>query len=294
MTYDQLKVFVAIVQHGSFRAAAEAIFKTQSTLSSAIKNLEQEFSIQLFNRDSYRPTLTEEGKAFYQKASALLRETQDLEALGHTLAHTHTPELSLSLSAMCAVPPDLNAIKTFCDQYPTLRLTIETEHLSGLLELLHTGKAELAIGPYHGLDNRYEYEQISQIEMITVAAPGYFPEESGPLSHAQVRERPHILISDTGSSPVDHINVIPGGRRWYVNDYQMKKALMLSHMGWARIPLHMVQQEIGNQQLVPIQIERFNSTGYLPIYLIRLRNQTLSELARAFWQHLLHDFTNHQ
>jgi DNA-binding transcriptional LysR family regulator len=95
-------------------------------------------------------------------------------------------------------------------------------------------------------------------------------------------------VADTGSrAPFDHINILPGGQRWFVKDYQVKKALLLAGMGWARIPLHMVEPELLRDELLPLQVENFASRSDVPIYLIRLRHSPLSELAMGFWNAML-------
>ena len=63
MKLDQLRAFIAVVESGSFRAAAEAIHKTQPSVSAAVKALEEQYGIVLLDRDSYRPTLTAQGNA---------------------------------------------------------------------------------------------------------------------------------------------------------------------------------------------------------------------------------------
>ena len=288
MTNEQLKTFLAVVDHGSFRAAAAAIFKTQPSISAAVKSLEHQFSICLFDRSSYRPELTTEGKVFYRQAKLLIKQANRLEMLGHQLASADMPLLSISLSAMCALPPVLEKIKLFSAQHAKMRLQINTEHLSGVIEQLQLEKTDLAIGPNIGLDEQYEFVQISQINMLTVAAPGYLTAQPGELvSHHELRHKPHILISDTGSlAPFDHINVLLGGQRWYVNDYQMKKALLVSAMGWARMPEHIVKDELQSGALVSVQVENFNSQSQVPMYLIKLKNQPLSSLAKEFWDQL--------
>ncbi|WP_420388746.1 LysR family transcriptional regulator [Marinobacter sp.] len=289
MTNDQLRAFIAVVEHGSFRAAASQVHKTQPTISAAVATLEDEFGFLLFTREGYRPVLTAEGKAFYQEARRLLKQVTKLESLGHHLAKGAPSTLSISMSAMCALPPRLNEIKAFCDAYPDLQLTISTEHLSGILELLHLERADVAIGPDIGLDSRYDFVEIGKITMVTVASPEFTSSGHGDvIKQASLRNRPHILVADTGSlSPLDNINILPGGRRWFVKDYQVKKALLLSGMGWARIPLHMVEAELRCQDLMLLEIENFTSRNDVPIYLIRLRQNPLSKLGKAFWNTMI-------
>ncbi len=287
---EQLRAFIAVVEHGSFRAAANAIFKTQPTLSAAIKSLEQQFDLQLLSRDGYRPSITNEGKVFYQRAKELLQQADELEILAHELARQETPTLSLSISAMCAQPLGINSIKAFCQKYANMRLNLNTEHLSGVLEQLLLGKADLAIGPHTGLDQTYEFVEISHIRMLTVIAPNSpITATDQPIAQRILKDFPHILISDSGSvAPFDHVNLLNnGGQRWYVNDYQMKKTLLLAGMGWARIPQHMIETELEQGLLLPIDIENFASQSRVPIYLIRLKHQAMGQLAKQFWKEML-------
>ncbi len=296
MTHDQLKAFIAVVEHGSFRAAANAIYKTQPSISAAVRNLESQFELQLLDRDSYRPSLTEAGRAFYQQARQLVRQSEELEQLGHQLAHRSTPTLHISISANFSQLPKLETIRQFCLQRPDLRLTINTEHLSGVPEQLLTETSDLAIGPHTGLDERFEFTVIDETETLTVAtrdflssteiAPGH------PISQGALRNQPHILITDSGSvAPFPHRHVIPGGQTWYVNDYHMKKTLLMAGMGWARMPRHMIEAELDSGELQLLDISNYPSRLLNPIYLIRLKDRLHSPQAIQLWQLLTSDQT---
>jgi DNA-binding transcriptional LysR family regulator len=291
MKNEQLKAFIAVVEEGSFRAAATALFKAQPTISASVNALEVQFGIRLFNRNSYRPMLTTEGKAFYRQAKLLIKQVGELEMLGYELAKGEVPTLTLSLSAMCASPQGLDSIKQFCQKHPNMRLDISTENLSGVLERLQLEQSDLAIGPDFGLDHRHEYLEVTRVKMVTVAVPNYVVSNEGVVLQQSLRSLPHILISDTGSiAPSDHVNVLSSGQRWYVNDFQMKKALLLSGMGWARIPEHMVEQELKVGALVRLRVENFNYESLEPIYLIRLKQAPLSQLAKLFWEEVVGSF----
>ncbi len=288
MTNEQLKAFIGVVDSGSFRGAAIALHKTQPSISNAVKALENQFNFLLLDRDNYRPVLTREGQSFYHKAKQLLKQAGELEMLGHQLASKDVPTLAISVSAMCALPEVFNKIKNFCQMYPQIRMQISTQHLSGVLEQLQLEKSDLAIGPLLGIDQHYDFIQIEQVQMVTVASPKLIkmPEDT-VLSHQQLRGIPHILILDSGTvSTFDHVNVIAGGRPWYVNDYQMKKELLLNAMGWARIPEHIVKRQLEEGALIKLKVENFNSQTTVPMYLIKLKQQPLSTLAAVFWQQM--------
>ncbi|WP_411990892.1 LysR family transcriptional regulator [Agarivorans sp. DSG3-1] len=285
MNHEQLRAFVAVARLGSFRAAALHLNKTQPTVSASVKTLEQQFSILLFNRDAYRPSLTAEGEAFLSKAKSLLKQANELELLGHELAQGADPVLTLTLSPMCYLPPLVSQIQGFGQSHRNMQLTLGTGHLSGILEPLLKQQSDLALAPNIGLDGRFDFIEVSQITMITVAAKGYIEQAGGSIKHSELRTKPHILLADSGSEqPLDNVNVIAGGQRWFVNDYHLKKELLLAGMGWARIPEHMIKQELQQGLLVPLKVEQFASSSQVPIYLIKLRERADKEIVRAFWQ----------
>ena len=288
MKSEQLQTLVSVVEQGSFRAAARVLHKTQPTVSAAVSALEQEYGVRLLDRESYRPRLTPEGSLFYREAKRLLKQVAEFEELGHGLAAGVTPKLSLSLSVMCVIPPELDTIKAFCARYPNLRLQISTEHKSGVGEQLHTGKAEIALGPFSSVDSSFEVFEIGQVPMITVAAPELIAPTTELWSQSALKKHPQILVSDTGSKPLySYDNIIPGGVHWYVKDFQVKKTLLKAGMGWARIPHHMVKTELEQGELFPLAVENFNYREDVPIYMMRLRHLALSAIAAEFWQLML-------
>ncbi len=73
MTLDQLEVIQAVADCGSFHAAADRLNRSQPALSAAIKNLEREFELEIFDRSQYRARLTEAGAIFLTAARQALQ-----------------------------------------------------------------------------------------------------------------------------------------------------------------------------------------------------------------------------
>ena len=80
MTLTQLEYFCAVCRYHSITRAAEALFVSQPTISTSIRDLEKEFNLRLFTHGRNRITLTKDGEAFYQKAEHILKQTQELYA----------------------------------------------------------------------------------------------------------------------------------------------------------------------------------------------------------------------
>lgn len=289
MKLDQLRAFIAVVETGSFRSAADSIHKTQPGISAAVKALEEQYGILLFDRNSYRPTLTAEGHAFFQQSKKLISQAQQLENLGHDLAKGIEAPLQLCLSQMALDDDCMSRIKAFQHQHADIALDITTDHLYGVQEKLAKNKCEIAIGPRYGLDDRHAFIELNKITMIAVISPELLATLNA--SDTKIKQQslysiPQVLVNDTtaNASENGHRYVLPTGKRWYVNDFQAKKTLLIHGLGWARMPKHCIQAELDNGQLVPIEVENFTSQNQLPIFMIRLCHQTQSSQASVFWE----------
>lgn len=296
MKLDQLRAFIAVVETGSFRSAADSIHKTQPGISAAVKALEEQYGILLFDRNSYRPTLTAEGHAFFQQSKKLMSQVLQLENLGHDLAQGTEAPLQLCLSQMALDDDCMSRIKAFQLQHADIALDITTDHLYGVQEKLVKNKCEIAIGPRYGLDDRHAFIELNKITMMAVINPDLLATLSA--NDAKIKQQslysiPQILVTNTAENAPEngHQYVLPTGKRWYVNDFQAKKAILLHGLGWARMPKHCIQLELDNGQLVPMEVENFTSQNQLPIFMIRLRHQTQSYQANIFWE-MMKNFSN--
>lgn len=289
MKLDQIRAFIAVVEAGSFRSAADSIHKTQPSISAAVKALETRYGLQLFDRDSYRPTLTSEGHAFFRQSKKLMSQVQQLEHLGHDLAHGAATPLRLCVGQMSLSDECLVLLKRFQHAYPDVPLEITTDHLHGVQESLKKDNADIAIGPRYGLDDQHAFIEITRIEMVTVATPELLLSINGgnnKVKQPQLYSTPQIMVGGTNNHQGDkgHRYVLDTGKRWYINDFQAKKSLLFQGLGWGRIPRYMIETELEKRILVTIEIENFTSHNSMPIFMIRLRQQTQSSQANLFWE----------
>lgn len=125
MKIIQLEYFCAVSRYHSITQAAQKLFVTQPAISTAIKELEKEFSVNLFVRSKNHLTLTTEGEIFYQKAQELLQSidqtTQQLYDLGK-----QTPSVRIGIPPLLSTIyfPDLyldfkKNTRTFLWNYPS-------------------------------------------------------------------------------------------------------------------------------------------------------------------------------
>src|ERR1700751_2997019 len=86
LTLDQIRIFLAVADTGSFSRAAKQLNRAQSAVSSGIQKLEAQFGIPLFDRTAYRPALTEAGRALLPRARRIALETKAVRDAARRLA----------------------------------------------------------------------------------------------------------------------------------------------------------------------------------------------------------------
>ena len=120
LTFDQMRVFVAVADAGSFRAGAGRLLRAQSAVSHAIARMEAELGVALFDRGGHRPVLTDEGRALLADARDILLRVDAMRARAQGMGEGVELELSLvvdTLFPIAAVAEALNAMRA---GYPTV------------------------------------------------------------------------------------------------------------------------------------------------------------------------------
>src|SRR5215475_10801854 len=94
LTLDQLRVLVAVVEAGSFSAAARRLGRVQSAVSQTVQALELTLGIALFERNGKTPRLNDAGKVILRDARGLLAGAETLRARAESIVANVEPELT--------------------------------------------------------------------------------------------------------------------------------------------------------------------------------------------------------
>ena len=136
MTFEQLRIFVAVAEREHVTQAAHDLHLTQSAVSAAITALEGRYAIKLFDRIGRRIALTEAGRIFLEEARAILVRAADGEAVLADLVDFRRGELAIAASQTIGTYWIPRVIQAFTSTYPGIRVTLElgnTEFVAGRL-----------------------------------------------------------------------------------------------------------------------------------------------------------------
>lgn len=145
MDFKQIEAFAAVMEHGSFSRAAEALYLTQPTVSAHVALLEQELGVKLLHRTTKALSPTEAGQALYTYARQLL-DTR--EEACRVMSERYGDQSATITLAVSTVPsqnylPKLTA--AFRDEHPGIAFEVLHGNSGNAEAMLLSGKAELAL-----------------------------------------------------------------------------------------------------------------------------------------------------
>ena len=283
MTLEQLLTIEAIVKEGSFKAAADSLHKSQPSISMAIKKLEEEYQINLFSRDEYRPSLSSEGRAFYEKSKLLMREFRELEALARQMGKGVESEIRISIDAVSPVTVVLKFLKNFFAKYPETRLVLQFEVLSGTYERLIDGDVNLAITPRPQVEYTFDSRPLTKTKMISVISTQLVKHEK-KITDNFLREHNQIILADSARriSKVT-TGILSGSKSLTVNDIGFKKELILQGLGWGGLPYDLVKAEIATKKLTAIKTAQVKERD-IEIFIVRDASKPMGPVMKKLWE----------
>ncbi|MBE9603245.1 LysR family transcriptional regulator [Acetobacteraceae bacterium H6797] len=197
----QLRCFVAVAVEGSFTAAAERLFLTQSALTASVQQLEQALGLRLFNRTTRRVDLTAAGSEFLLVAQRLLRDFDGAIADMRATANGERGHVSVATAASVMAHVLAPAISGFMARYPNVGLTIRDGVSGDIQQRVLTGAADLGFTSQWADEPALSFRPLLKDRLGVICAASHpFAAEAGPLEGAALEgQRYFALTMDTGT-----------------------------------------------------------------------------------------------
>jgi DNA-binding transcriptional LysR family regulator len=271
LTLDQMRVLVAIADHGSFRAAAIHLSRAQSSISHAIASIEDGLGIIIFNRSSRKPAFTREGEAVLADARAVLMKVSLMKARAHGMSSGAETELSIAIDAQFPQAIAARALARLGEAFPTLAVNLISTSLGGPLQAVAEGHCAMAIAGDSVALSGVTLEALIYVVRAAVVAPGH-PLASAAQLHAalpleQVTDHAQAVVGDPSSLTTGKNFHVLSPRIWRVNDNANKRALILAGACWGSLPLWMVEEDLAAGRLMRLPILEFGPRGETTIRL---------------------------
>ncbi|GAB1834283.1 LysR family transcriptional regulator [Achromobacter xylosoxidans] len=255
ISLDQWRTFISVVDEGGFAQAATTLNKSQSTVSYAVRQIEEQLGLAVFQIEGRKALLTRDGKTLYRRGKALVEEAARLERAAHNLAKGQEQTLSLAVETLFPTWLMLQCLDRFGAIYPEIRIELHETVMGGTDELLQAGAVDLAICA-DNLPVGHTGDVILRYRAICAAAPAHpLHRQEGPLTLEQLKAHRHLVIRDSGSKRSRPSVWDVSERRLTVSHKATSIHAACMGLGFAWYPEDWISDELRSGQLRPLPLQ---------------------------------------
>ncbi len=209
-SYNDLVCFLAVVEHGQFSRAADALQLTQPAVTKIIRRLEAAVGTPLFHRSSHGVALTPEGLQFLPPARRLVQQHLDLQRAASDIQAGHIGLVRIDLTLATSASAIPQAIATLIRRRPGLRVKLDVDKSDQLGLKLDNGALDFIIIPNYDPPLQSSHQtDLGSDELVVAARIGH----PLALATAQSRQPPELAqtlaygwaLPSRGSKARDHI-----------------------------------------------------------------------------------------
>lgn len=277
VSLDQWRVLQAIVEYGGYAQAAEALHRSQSSVSYAVRRLQEQLGVVLLRIEGRKARLTDAGEALLHRSESLLDEALAIEDLARHLEQGWEPRIRLVVDAACPSDLLLNALHDFAPRDHGTRVLLEEVILSGAAEALEQGQADLVIGAE--LPSVALADPLLEIEFVAVAHPQHpLHQLERLLEMSDLEKEMQIVVKDSGQRAPRDIGWLGAEHRWTVSSIDTAVTTIGHGLGYGWLPRHRIQAELQAGRLQPLAL----TTGqiYRTHLYLALGGETVGPAAR--------------
>ena len=194
MDSNRLRHFVAVVDHGGFTAAAQAVYVSQPALSQAVKELEAELGVALFVRTGRTVQLTAAGTALLEPARQVLRDLQTGQAAVDAVAGLEAGNMTLVSLPTLAADPVAPLVGAFRRRYPGIRIDMAAPEDTGeLFDLVVSGTCELGVTDAHDIPATLVSHSLGRQSLLLILPPGTDHPDGALLDLSSLEGTPFVV-----------------------------------------------------------------------------------------------------
>ncbi|KQP82765.1 LysR family transcriptional regulator [Methylobacterium sp. Leaf117] len=268
VSLDQLRIFQAAADEGSFSAAARRVRRTQSAVSETIANLEAQLGVTLFDRSGRYPRLTTEGVLLLADARAIVAGVDGMKARAKGMAGGLEAELTAVIDVFFPIRVLADTAREFRAQFPATPLRLYVEALGAVIQPVLDQRASFGlVGSLPTLPAGLTVERIGTVEFVMVAASDHpLAAHRGTIPRGVLAQHIQLVLTDRSELSAGREFGVMSPTTWRLADLFAKHAFLVSGLGWGGMPLHTVCQDVAEGRLVELAIEDVPPGGLsLPI-----------------------------
>ena len=286
ITLKQIECFLAVAEHGSFSGASKRLNTAQPALSQAIKDLEAELGVRLFDRTTRRVELTDAGREFQQSAAKVIEELEHAVESVHELAERKRGRLTVAAPPLLAAVVLPQAIAEFRRRFPGISVQIADVGTEQIIESVRNGKADCGIGTFQPSEEGIERVALVRDSLMLFCDEASPLNGSEPVCWSELADYPLVTLTrDSGIRLLVEVGFesceLPLKPAFEVAQVTTAIALVEAGLGVAVLPTYALAaaryRKVNGRQLVEPVISR-------EIVMIHASGRSVSPAVQAFSQ----------
>jgi DNA-binding transcriptional LysR family regulator len=284
---DQLEAFVGAAEQGSFSAAARRLGKVQSAISNAIMNLEIETNLELFDRSSRNPTLTEAGKALLAHARSVLRSHHEFLAHASSLGDSPETRLCVAIEQSIWGRSLLPVLEEFEIRFPFVTLELLDPGGSDVADLLRDGRAEIGLMVEQEVYPKgFRFRGVGHSRLIAVCRPDHPLVQQQPVSHTHLRRHRQLVAHSRNPLDDSHERHQHSPKSWLSESPYIILELVCGGLGWALLHETVVNEKLTSGELVALELAYQQSDNLQGVDVVWTENRPLGKAGQWLLEQL--------
>ncbi|QFU22769.1 LysR family transcriptional regulator [Shewanella eurypsychrophilus] len=260
LSEQSMQLIDMVARVGSFTAAANKLHKVPSAVSYAVKQVESDLGVSLFERHHRSVSLTPAGEHFVKQIRKVLTNMAAIKDDTKRIANGWQPTLSIAFDNIVRADKISVLIADFYRNFTNIELIIRIEVFNGVWESIASGRSDIAIGATTAIPvgGDYHFRDMGEIEWAFIVSKKHpLAQIDRPLMDDELREYPTICLEDTSREiPKRMTWLLENQRRLVVPDWIRAINCFREGLGIGYIPLHFAEPFIKTGALIQKEIER--------------------------------------
>jgi DNA-binding transcriptional LysR family regulator len=265
ITLEQWRALTAVVDGGGYAQAAEALHKSQSSVTYAVQKLQSVLGVKAFEVRGRKAVLTPTGRLLYRRARALLDDAGGMENAARRLSAGWEAEVRIVMELAFPTWLMLQCLDRFGAESPHTRIELIESVLGGTQEALLLGQADLAIAG--SIPAGFSGDALMRLRFVLAAHPDHALHRlARPVTMEDLRAHRQLIVRETGQQRATRAS-IEATQRWTVSHMSTSIIAARSGFGYAWLPEDKIRDELAAGTLKPVPL-RDGGERYAELYLV--------------------------
>jgi len=254
VSLEQWQALIAVVEHGGYAQAAEALGKSQSAVSYAIQKLESSLGVAVLALVGRKAELTPAGRTLLQRAKVLVEEARQIENMAGQFTQGWEAEIHMAVETLFPPWLLLEVLQQFCNDAPQTRVDVAETVLSGTQEAILQRKVDLAISGIVPVG--FLGDPLLTIRFIAVAHPDHPLHHLGrEITDQDLRQHRQLVVRDSGSQRRIDAGWLGSHQRLTLSNQSMAIEAATKGLGFAWFPDLKMRDELeqGTLKALPMK-----------------------------------------